>query len=278
MTHDELRDSLPAFALGALDADEHREVAAHVAGCADCTSELASLGRVVEGIGLEGLPVTPPPSLRDRVLARVEAERGSRVVMTRMPIGKPASQATATVKRPWWGSGLALAASVALAIGASLYAWALRSEIVTLRQDLVATNTEATRLRGELASLRRNWVDVTRVINVLRAPDVLRVDLKGQATAAGSTGRAFWSRTAGLTFTADGLPALPEGRVYQLWTITGTVATGAGVFTPDARGAASVTTPVAPDAPKPDAFGVTIEPTGGSATPTMPIVLVGKPQ
>jgi anti-sigma-K factor RskA len=60
-----------------------------------------------------------------------------------------------------------------------------------------------------------------------------------------------------------------------LWTITGTVATGAGTFTPDAQGAASVTSIVAPGAALPDAFGVTIEPAGGSTTPTMPIVMVG---
>ena len=33
---------------------------------------------------------------------------------------------------------------------------------------------------------------------------------------------------AGLVFTAERLPALPAGKVYQLWTITGTTATGAG--------------------------------------------------
>jgi len=90
-----------------------------------------------------------------------------------------------------------------------------------------------------------------------------------------ASGRAFWSRRAGLMFTAEGLTALPAGKVYQLWTIKGAVATGAGIFVPDAAGAASVTAAVAAGAPPPDAFGVTIEPAGGSATPTMPIVLVG---
>ena len=270
MTHEELRESLPAFALGALDADEHREVTAHVASCAECAAEVSALGRVVEEIGLDATPVSPPAGLKAKVLERVANER-KRSVLLRMPIEKPRS----VEQRPRWASGLALAASIAIAVGASLYAWALRSELSTLRTDVAATTAEANELRGELTALRRNWVEVTRAMNVLRAPDMLKVDLKGQASAPGSTGRAFWSRTAGLTFTADGLPALPEGRVYQLWTITGAVATGAGLFTPDARGAASVTTAIAADAPRPDAFGVTIEPAGGSTTPTMPIVLVG---
>lgn len=271
MTHEQLRDLLPALSLGALDADERREVAAHVSTCAECAAELAALERVVDGIGLEAAPVTPPAALKGKVLARIEDERAGKVTaMSRMPV--PAQMAQA---RPFWAHGLALAASVALAIGASLYAWALRSEISILRQDVAATSDEASKLRGELTTLRRNWVEVTKAMDVLRAPDMLKVDLKGQVTLPSGTGRAFWSRSAGLMFTAEGLPALPQGKVYQLWTIKGAVATGAGTFVPDAGGAASVTAIVAATAEVPDAFGVTIEPAGGSATPTMPIVMVG---
>ena len=271
MTHEQLRDLLPALSLGALDADERREVAAHVSTCAECAAELAALERVVDGIGLEAPPVTPPAALKGKVLARIEDERAGKVTsMSRMPV--PAQMAQ---PRPLWAHGLALAASVALAVGASLYAWALKTEISILRQDVSATSDEASKLRGELATLRRNWVEVTKAMDVLRAPDMLKVDLKGQATLPSGTGRAFWSRSAGLMFTAEGLPALPQGKVYQLWTIKGAVATGAGTFVPDAGGAASVTAVVAATAEVPDAFGVTIEPAGGSATPTMPIVMVG---
>jgi anti-sigma-K factor RskA len=270
MTHEQLRELLPALSLGALDADEHREVAAHVPTCAECTAELMTLERVVQEIGVDAAPVTPPAALKGRVLARIENERATQLSsMSRMP-KPPAASA-----RPPWASGLALAASIAIAVGALLYAWALRSEVSILRQSVVATSDEAARLRGELAMIRRNWVEVTRAMDVLRAPDMLRVDLKGQATLPSAAGRAFWSRSAGLMFTAEGLPALPKDKVYQLWTIKGTVATGAGTFVPDAGGAASVTAIVAAGSAVPDAFGVTIEPTGGSTTPTMPIVMVG---
>jgi hypothetical protein len=189
--------------------------------------------------------------------------------------GRPPTQFVSKQRPAFSVSRLALAASVTLAIGASLYAFALRGEVVALRESVATTAAEATRLRGELTKLRGSWVEVTRAMDVLKAPDMLKVDLKGQGNMPGAAGRAFWSRTAGLIFTADRLPALPPGRVYQLWTITGTVATGAGTFTPDAQGAASVTSIVAPGAALPDAFGVTIEPAGGSTTPTMPIVMVG---
>lgn len=273
MTHDELRESLPAFALGALDAGERQMVAEHLATCDTCPAELAEFERVVMGIGLEAPPVTPPASLKARVLDRVAREP-----KRAMPAGAPADfkprrkqerQASTMMMR------LALAASVLVAAAAVFYAFALRSEISALRETVAASTAEATLLRTELTTLRRNWVEVTRTMNVLKAPDMLKVDLKGQGSMSDAAGRAFWSRTAGLMFTADRLPALPAGRVYQLWAITGTVATGAGTFTPDAQGAANVSSTVAASATRPDAFGVTIEPAGGSTTPTMPILMLG---
>jgi anti-sigma factor RsiW len=275
MTHEELRESLPAFALGALDADERQAVAAHVATCDACTAELAELERVVMGIGLDAPPVTPPSDLRARVLQRVAREQ-QRPVTGRAPAPFTPPQRHDRPAPSGSMMRLALAASILVAVAASFYAFALRTEIRALRETVNASTAEATSLRAEVITLRKNAVEVTRVINVLKAPDMLSVSLKGQDTMPDAAGRAFWSRTAGLMFTADRLPALPAGRVYQLWTITGTAATGAGTFTPDAQGAASVSGLVPAGAPKPDAFGVTIEPAGGSATPTMPIVMVGK--
>ena len=49
----------------------------------------------------------------------------------------------------------------------------------------------------------------------------------------------------------------------------------AGTFHPDDRGNASVITPDLPKGVPAKAFGVTIEPDGGSQTPTLPIIMAG---
>ena len=116
MTHDEIRQALPAFALGALDPHEHAEVAAHVATCDACAAELAAEERVAASIGLDATPVTPPAALRAKVLARVKTEPRSSASVA------PAVEARADdVRSPWYGGWL-MAASVLLAVGASLYA------------------------------------------------------------------------------------------------------------------------------------------------------------
>lgn len=246
MTHDELKDALSALALGALDSAERIEVEAHVRGCAECQAELQALLRVVDGIGLAASPVTPPEALRSKVLANATAQ-------TQLSAIRPADVRAAVLPplppKPAgsWMMPLALAASLVLAAAALFYAFRLHTEVDELRKT--------TRL--------------------LQSADLVRANMKGQTSAPNATGLALWSRANGMIFSAAQLPKLPAGRVYQLWTITGTTATSAGLLTPDANGAVRLELPVPANAAKPDAFGLTIEPAGGSPAPTLPIVLLG---
>jgi anti-sigma-K factor RskA len=90
-------------------------------------------------------------------------------------------------------------------------------------------------------------------------------------------GRAsYMQKTGTLVFTAQHLPALPPQKVYQLWLIpaSGSAPMPFGTFKPDAQGNAAMIMPNMEKA-APKMFAVTIEPEGGSQTPTMPIVMAG---
>lgn len=68
----------------------------------------------------------------------------------------------------------------------------------------------------------------------------------------------------------DGLPALDDSETYQLWLVDADGATSVGVFRPDDDGTVTVRF----DGVDPTGFvlGVTEEPAGGSASPTLPIL------
>ena len=89
-------------------------------------------------------------------------------------------------------------------------------------------------------------------------------------------GRAFWSPSRGLVFTASHLPTLPAGRVYQLWVVTASGAVSAGVTQPDTTGRVRSVTRPATTSPA-IAVAVTIEPEGGVPAPTGEMYLKGSP-
>ncbi|HKH23425.1 MAG TPA: anti-sigma factor [Solirubrobacterales bacterium] len=68
------RDDLVAYALGALDPREEREVEAHAPSCARCTRELESLAPAVAVLGESVEQLEPPPELRERVMAEVRRD------------------------------------------------------------------------------------------------------------------------------------------------------------------------------------------------------------
>jgi hypothetical protein len=174
---------------------------------------------------------------------------------------------------------LPLAASVAIAVGLGAYAWLLRGEIDSLRLQVTQMSINAENVRKELAAVRSEAARFTHTAGVLAAPVLLKASLTGDPKGMpGATGRAFMSADRGVFFRAENMRGLPDGEGYQLWVIPqGEGATPIpmqGTYRPDARGSFSVNIPM-PPAPSVRAIAVTIEPTGGSALPTTPVVLSG---
>jgi anti-sigma-K factor RskA len=144
-----------------------------------------------------------------------------------------------------------------------------------LRQTIAEASSRNDALRREVATARRDAANLTRSIRVLSAPDLIRVDLKGQAPAPNAVARAYWSATQGLVVNAEGLPRIDVSKVYQLWVINGAQVESAGLFTIDATGAGTVTAPQSAAPALPEAIAVSLEPAGGVPARTGPIVLLG---
>jgi anti-sigma-K factor RskA len=235
--HVEIREALAGYALDTLEPAEVSTVEAHLVTCAECRAELDGFRRVVAGIGMTTRPEAPSPGLKSRVLQQA--------------LHRPLPASDAGTARAWWRgpAGLAVAASLALAVAAGVWA-------ITMRDELMSRD---------------------RTVAILTAPDVQRVDLKGQGSTARASARAYWSTSRGLVFNAESLPPLDPGHVYQLWTIHNGKPASAGLLRPDATGAAAHQSAPPVGATVPEAVAVSIEPAGGVSSPTGAIVLVGKP-
>jgi anti-sigma-K factor RskA len=265
--HDELQAMAAAYVVGALDPDESREFEAHLTQCRECTADVQSLRPVALALAHAVPRRTPPPALRERVLSSIGAGAQGRA------IGVHPARLSWTDARVW----LPIAAAFVIAAGSALYALQLRVRVVELETRLDVTTRQIAAAQLRVADAQRVALEAQSAMAVLAAPDLARIELKGQAAAPQATARALWSRQRGMVFTVSNLPAAPAGKVYQVWVVTAKAPISAGLLTVGERleALSFFRTPV--DIPAPTAVAVTLEPAGGVPAPTGDTVLVGTP-
>jgi anti-sigma-K factor RskA len=282
---EQLRELASLHALGVLSAEERAALAAAMAADPELAAEVRQLEDTAGALGGVVAQVDPPARLRARVLAvaGIEDESAGSSAVVSMPGPRSATRPADVAARagarssalPGW-----LAAAAALVLASGLGLWALQ-----LRTALDAMNARVDRAESEVVRIQRAVEDAqqqTRVLQatnaVLFAPDTLRVDLAGEGPAPGSTARAFMSRHSGLVFAANQLPALPAGKVYQVWVVPqgqNPAPISAGLLETDPSGHASLFFPMPAGAPPAAALAVTVEPAGGVSAPTGARVLLG---
>lgn len=223
-----------AYALDALTEIERVAFARHVAACEACATDSAELGETASRLSAAAWEA-PPARLRDAVLAEVS--------QTRQVTAGRTERATHTDVRRWrrWTAASVAAGVFALAGMATVW--------VVQEQRVEEADRQAAQLRDVLAA---GDVQV-RTTTVAGG---------GKITVAISP-----SRNDGVVVMSD-LPGPPEGRVYQLWLIDGSSARSAGVLAAGQRSGTAALASIRGA----DAFGVTLEPEGGSAVPTLPTV------
>ncbi len=230
MDHDETREQLDLAAvepggierLVAGDTAVAQAVAAHLAGCADCTAELARLERTSRLIG-ETLRDLPPSDLRQRTLASVRAlgrARGAAADRVDVDLGPPViplattqpatpqivPARTANVRRSVVGWVAAIAAAVVLSV-------ATTSFVVGGRIDQqLADQTETIHGLQEVT---------TATLRVTGEPDARHVALAGTSNPDLFGSLVFSPSTAELVVVATGLQEPPAGQEYRCWVERG---------------------------------------------------------
>lgn len=241
MTDHDLHALSGAYALDALDDDERARFEAHLAGCADCQEEVASLGEAAALLGTE--PMAPPPAVRDAVLSGIQSIRPLPPLTadtdpTPAPVDELAGRrARRSLLQRIAGTPLVAAAAVVL---------------------LLAVGAAWLRPWGEDPA-----PPPTAIERVLQASDATRVD---QDFPDGSRATVVLSRSEGRAViqTSDMAPA-PAGRVYELWLQRPDGAMVPAGLMPDDPDAELL---LDGDATHAKAVGITVEPDGGSDLPT----------
>lgn len=255
-THEQFADDLALYALEELTGAERQALEQHLQTCAACRRELQAMRSDLGLLGLSSSGPQPPARSKQRLLRAIAAE----------PRGVSLPTPAAVSQRSWWWSLVPAFA----ALGLLLFA--------------VVTWHGKVRLNDQLAELRNRNQDQTieldrtnQALRLLTSPDAVHVSLNPQNAAKQPSGTAIFSPTRRrMMLMASNLPAVPQGKAYELWVIPASGAPiAAGLFKPDEHGNALVMDHLMPEGVEAKAFAITVENEAGSDKPTSQPVLVG---
>ena len=229
--HDQILEMLPAYALGCLDQEEAVMVSEHISTCTKCNGQFLGYRSTVDTMAYGAPAVFPPDSLKQKLMQRIQttAEKPS--------VSQPATKHR-KLKSLWQSLSPAWAfASLALIVSLS---------VINLLQ-WHHTQKQHKEIAVELLILKMKGTD--------RAP-------KGDGTFVISQ-----DRKKGVLVASD-LPIPDENQQYQLWMKKNGRQVSGGVFPVTSTGYAVVEIQSKESLSNFRSFEITLEPAGGSSTPT----------
>jgi anti-sigma-K factor RskA len=239
MDQERFEDLKDSYVLGALPEEERLEFERYLMAHPDLQAEVEDLGAVAGLLAFSPREQEPPPELRHRIMATVEAEAA-----------RPRTSRRSWLAGLWEAVGvrdLALAAAAVLVIG--LFSWSML-------------------LQGEVRDLQG------RVQNLQSQPQGPQmIALGGGGTKQGARAELVTLEGDRAVLVAENMPPVPEGKTYQIWVIKDDTPQPSGLFEPRGDSIAAVVENPVEGA---DAVAVTVEPEGGSKKPTTDPILVGK--
>ncbi|MDF4221907.1 anti-sigma factor [Maribacter sp. M208] len=158
------------------------------------------------------------------------------------------------------------AASVLLAVG--LF-W-MYQQNQDLKSNIEVVEKQNVDLEQQIADTDSSLEQTQKLLNTLRDKNISVIPLGGQDVSPTSYAKAYWNKQEEKVFIdAKGLPEPPDGFVYQVWSLklSPLTPTSMGLledFATDENKVFALNNPN-----NSEAFGITLEPAGGSESPTL---------
>ena len=242
---------LELYVAGALTPEENLEVQHYAIQYPEIKKEIEA----IEAAMLE-LTRTTSPKMSEDGFTKIKAELDD--VIPFMP-------ASSKKKTPW-GSYLGWAAAVLFAAGTL---W-MYLQNTSLKSEIEISNQEKENLEEIISTTREEIANKESLLDELRDKNVTVIALGGQAVSPNSYAKAYWNQEEQkVIIDAKGLPDPPPGFTYQVWSLKLDPLTPTSIGLLDDL-TSNETKLFTLENPNPsEAFGITLEPEGGSETPTL---------
>ena len=242
---------LELYVYGLLNESENDEVTAMAFKHPEVKEEIVAIEKAIINLSSSFCPFISHSQF-EKIKAQLELKHSRVITM------KPASN---------WTTYMGWAASILLLIGIG-YQY---SKVNESKNQVVTIEKEKSKLQETVVDLESKNKETETILNVVRDETNTVIALGGQAAAPTAKAKIYWNKQTQVVYVdASGLPEPPEGKEYQIWSLklvpqltptsigmlSNFKANRSKVFAVEKTGDA-------------EAFGITLEPKGGSASPTM---------
>lgn len=243
---------LELYVYGLLSETENEEVSQMAKKHKEINDEIISIEKAIVNISTSFSPFLSVENFA-KIKAKLEIKHRTTVVKM-----KPKNN---------WLQYTGWAAAVLLFVGIG-YQYNQQNEI---NSQIVNIENEKSKLQESIYTIEIQKKQTESALAIVRDNKNTVINLDGQAVAPKAFAKVYWNKETQIVYIdAVGLPEPPKGKVYQVWslklspTLTPTSIGLLENFTADNHKIFAVS-----NTSGAEGFGITLEPAGGSASPTM---------
>lgn len=242
---------LELYVAGQLSEKENSEVHDLVIQHPEIASEIVAIETAVLALSKTAAPNYT--NSFENIQKRISAQTETKVI----PLNKNSSN---------WTSYLGWAASILLAVG--LF-W-MYNQNNELQSQIEIAEKEQIQLEQQIADSNSSLEKSQALLNTIRDKNITGTPLRGQEVSPDSYAKAYWNKKEQKVFIdAKGLPEPLDGMVYQVWSLklNPLRPTSMGLLEDFDSDENKVFVLANPN--ESEAFGITLEPAGGSNSPNL---------
>lgn len=241
---------LELYVYGLLSEAENEEIASMAQNNPEINDEIIAIEKAIVALSSSFSPFYSVANY-EKIKAKLELKHAEVIQL------KPATN---------WSQYIGWAAAVLLLLGIG-YQYIQLNETST---QVAITEIEKAKLEKEFNVLKLKNTANESSLEVVRDTKNTVVALGGQAVAPQSSAKVYWNQDTKVVYIdAAGLPEPPEGMVYQVWALKLSPLTPTSIGLLENFNANEQKLFAVNNANEAEAFGITLEPAGGSLTPTM---------
>ncbi len=244
---------LELYVAGTLSEQENLEVSKNAELYPDIKAEILAIEASILALSKAAAPVR-------------SANKGFNDIRNRIAALKETKVVTLSESKTNWFTYVGWAASVLLAVG---MLW-MYNQNTQLKSEINVASQNNEVLEQQIFEANTSLEKSKELLNTIRDKNIEVIALGGQTVSPTSYAKAYWNKEEQKVFIdAQGLPEPPDGMVYQVWSLKldPLTPTSMGLLEDFKNDNNKVFAFANPN--ESEAFGITLEPAGGSESPTL---------